>query len=180
MKKSNAEYLMLREEILHLDTVINNTINFFYIFIATYITFALTQDDTIFLLISYIVIIPAYLIVICKGKGMCKIGAYLKVFHEGKEFNWETRRIEFHKNIMPDIFTYMISTTFPFVFVGIAVELLLIYYTPWSYSMTPYEIGKVILWIFLSVFLYVLIYKNRKINTVNYVKRWEELKKKES
>lgn len=29
MKKSKEEYLMLRDEILHLDMVINNTINFF-------------------------------------------------------------------------------------------------------------------------------------------------------
>lgn len=179
MKKTNDEYLMLREEILHLDTVINNTINFFYIFIATYITFALTQDDTIFLLMSYIVIIPAYLIVICKGQGMCKIGAYLKVFHEGKEFKWETRRIEFHKNIKSDIFYYIISTTFPFIFVGIAVDLLLIFYTPWSCSMSSYEIGKVILWFFLSAFLLILILKNRKISTVDYISKWEEVKEKE-
>ena len=46
------EYLMLREEILHLDSVVNNTINFFYVFMATYVAFSLTQEDTIFILLS--------------------------------------------------------------------------------------------------------------------------------
>ena len=50
----DKEYLMLRDELLHLDTVVNNTINFFYVFIASFIAFALTQEDTIFILLSYI------------------------------------------------------------------------------------------------------------------------------
>ena len=53
------EYLMLREEILHLDSVVNNTINFFYVFMATYVAFSLTQEDTIFILLSFIVT-PVY------------------------------------------------------------------------------------------------------------------------
>lgn len=76
-------YLMLREEILHLDSILNNTINFFYVFIASYSAFSLFQEDTTFLLLSYIVIIPAYQIVLNKMQAMCKIGAYLKIYHEG-------------------------------------------------------------------------------------------------
>ena len=44
------EYLMLREEIIHLDTIISNVVNLFYAFIASFIAFALLQSDTIFIL----------------------------------------------------------------------------------------------------------------------------------
>lgn len=77
--EAKDEYLMLREEILHF---INNTINFFYVFIASYIAFTLMQEDTIFILLSFIGIIPPYLIVLNKMNALCKIGAYLHVFHE--------------------------------------------------------------------------------------------------
>ena len=91
--KAKDEYLMLREEILHLDSITNNTINFFYAFIAAYIAFALTQEDTIFILLSFIGIIPPYLIVLNKMNALCKIGAYLYVFHEGGSFKWERRNM---------------------------------------------------------------------------------------
>ena len=45
-QESKDEYLMLREEILHLDSIANNTINFFYAYISAYISFALTQYET--------------------------------------------------------------------------------------------------------------------------------------
>lgn len=178
MAKSRDEYLMLRDEILHLDTLINNTINFFYVFIATFLAFAVNQDDTIFILMSYIVTIPAYLIVISKTKGMCKIGAYLKVFHEGKDYNWESRRIMYQKSIKNNLFKYMASTTFPFVFVGIAVNVLFFYYTPWSCTMPFYEISKIFLCFALFIILLILIWKNKSINTEDFVEKWKEIKEK--
>lgn len=93
------EYLMLREEILHLDSLINNTISFFYTFMATYLAYALSQDDTILFVLSYMVIVPAYMIVLSKMQGICKIGAYLKVVHEGNEFNWETKNMKLKMKI---------------------------------------------------------------------------------
>lgn len=90
---NEKEYLMLREEILHLDEVIVHTINFFYAFLASFLAFALTQKDTIYIVLSYIVILPAYLIVLSKLHGMSKIGGYLYVYHEkhgNTNFKWET------------------------------------------------------------------------------------------
>ena len=47
MFEPKDEYLMLRDEILHLDTIVSNTITFFYAFIASFLAFALTQTDNV-------------------------------------------------------------------------------------------------------------------------------------
>lgn len=105
-------------------------------------SYALKQDDTIFILMSYIVIIPSYLIVVSKAQGMCKIGAYLKIFHEGEEFNWESRRIMYQEKSEKNIFKYIISMNFPFIFVNISVGILYLYFTPWDCPL-PYSFIKI-------------------------------------
>lgn len=175
MGKSKDEYLMLREEILHLDTVVNNTINFFYAFMATYLAFALTRYDTVFILLSYIIMIPAYLIILSKMKGMSKIGAYLKVFYEGQEFNWETRNLKY----IEDNNQIMIPSNFPFVFVNIAVFALILYHTKWTTPMACYESVKIILAIVMFVSLMILTLKNRNINTRSCLEKWEKIKLQE-
>lgn len=171
------EYLMLREEILHLDTIINNTINFFYVFIVSYIAFSLTQNDTIFLLLSYMVIYPAYLIVLSKMQGLCKIGAYLYVFHENKKdavFKWEQRSVQYGNN-NKNIFSYIISSHFPFLLVSCAVMILFFYSTKWDNIYSIYEIIKIIICICLNLILLIITVRNRKISTNDYVEKWEEI-----
>ena len=173
------EYLMLREEILHLDTIINNTINFFYAFMASYIAFALTQDDTIFLLLSYMIILPAYLIVLSKIQGMSKIGSYLYVFHEklnGSIFKWETRNFEYRKDNKKGIFANIISSNFPFLFVSISVMMLFFYNTKWNEICTIYEYIKIIACIIFNFRLLLIMYKNRKIGTIYYISKWKDIK----
>lgn len=172
------EYLMLREEILHLDTVINNTINFFYVFIAAYMAFALTKDDTIFLLLSYMVIFPAYLIVLSKMKGMCKIASYLYVFHEESDssvFKWERRISEYRKNNKDGIFSYIISSHFPFLLVSVSVTILFFCNTKWENMNKLYELIKMIMCIIFSFILLFIIYKNRKISSVDYINNWNNI-----
>ncbi|MCH1982450.1 hypothetical protein MCG98_07715 [Ruminococcus sp. OA3] len=170
----DQEYLMLRDELLHLDSVVNNTINFFYVFIASFIAFALTQEDTIFILLSYIVIIPAYLIVISKMQGICKIGAYLSVFHEGGKFNWESRNIKFSQRHV-NIFSYIVSSNFPFIFVSAAVVILFLYRTQWDTFSLVYEKCKLCSGFLLFLVVLVLAYKNRNITTKDYIKKWEDI-----
>lgn len=172
------EYLMLREEILHLDTIINNTINFFYVFIAAYMAFALTKDDTIFLLLSYMVIFPAYLIVLSKMKGMCKIASYLYVFHEksdGSIFKWERRISEYREKNKDGIFSYIISSHFPFLLVSISVTTLFFFNTRWDSMNKLYEIIKVFVLVMFSFILLFTIYKNRKISVTDYINNWENI-----
>ncbi len=172
--ESKDEYLMLREEILHLDNITNNTINFFYAFIAAYIAFALAQDDTVFLLLSFIGIIPPYLIVLNKMNALCKIGAYLYVFHEGKSFNWEKRNMSYKDKYESSTFR-VISWHFPFIFVSIAVSGLLLYKTKWL-SISTIDIIKILICFALLLIVLIKACKNRNISPKVYVKKWKELK----
>lgn len=170
--ESKDEYLMLREEILHLDNIANNTINFFYAFIATYIAFALTQEDTIFLLLTFIGIIPPYLIVLNKMNALCKVGAYLYVFHEGENFKWERRNMSFKLKYENSSFR-IISWHFPFVFGSLAVSVLLLYRINWS-LVSVVDIIKILVCIVLLFWVMIKAYKNRNISPKNYIEKWEE------
>lgn len=166
------EYLMLREEILHLDNIANNTINFFYAFIAAYIAFALAQEDTIFILLSYIGIIPPYLIVLNKMSALCKIGAYLNVFHEGKSFNWERRCMKYKDKYESSKFR-IISWHFPFICVSLTVTVLLLYRTKWS-LISVVDIVKIVICLVLLFIILCNACKNRNISPKVFIDKWEQ------
>lgn len=169
------EYLMLREEILHLDSIVNNTINFFYVFIASYSAFALLQEDTLFILLSYIVIIPAYLIVLNKMQAMCKIGAYLKIFHEGKEFNWETRHMQY-KNIYESSHFRVISWHFPFLLVSVSVSILFLFKTDWNSIGSGWEIFKLLICFISMIFILYKLLAFKNISPADYIDKWLKVK----
>lgn len=179
MKKSKDEYLMLREEILHLDTVINNTINFFYVFVATILAFSITQDDSLFALISYVVSIPAYLIVLSKEKGIFKIAAYLHVFQEGKEFNWERRNRKLYSSEEVPILYKMQSFNFPFLFVSTFVTVIFFVKTNWSAICTVRELVKIMIAVILYITQLVLVVKNKRVSARPYITLWEKVKNEE-
>ena len=179
MENTN-EYLMLRDEILHLDTIVNNTINFFYVFISAYLAFALGQQDNLLLLLSYMVIIPAYLIVMSKMHGMARIGAYLKVFREGPEtFMWETRNMERRKQkTKKTIFNFIIAANFPFIFVSFTVTVLYVARTNLS-CMDFYEKFKLMICFFAFLLVIVITLRNRELSVDDYIETWEKVKNKE-
>lgn len=174
---NEKEYLMLREEILHLDTLVNNTINFFYVFIASFLAFSLIQDDTIFLLLSYIVILPAYLIVINKSQGMLKIGAYLCVFYEEKSFNfkWESRNVQFNKLGSKPNFSYLRSFSLPFVLVSAVTTILIIYRTGVNANFQLYEIVKAIVALLSFALIMAIALKTRRVTPDVYKRAWEKV-----
>lgn len=165
------EYLMLREEILHLDNITNNTINFFYAFIAAYIAFALVQEDTMFILLSYIGIIPPYLIVLNKMTTLCKIGAYLNVFHEGKSFNWERRWMKYKEKYESRF--RVISWHLPFICVSLTVTGLLLYRTQWFF-IEAVDIVKIIICFALLMIILCNAYRNRNINPKDFIDKWKQ------
>lgn len=136
---------------------------------VSYIAFALTRDDNIFLLLSYMIIFPAYLIVLSKLRGMSKIGSYLYVFHEKANdsvFKWETRNTVYRKKDKKGLSSYIISYNFPFLFVSISVAMLFFYSTKWKEIYTIYECKKVIICMSFIFILALIMYKNRKIGTI--------------
>lgn len=166
------EYLMLREEIIHLDTIISNVVNLFYAFIASFIAFALLQSDTIFILLSYIVIIPAYMIVLNKMKAMYRIAAYLKIFHEGDEFNWETRYMQYKDKNESSRFR-VVSWHYPFMVVSIAVTALLIYKMEWDKNLSFYEISKLFVGLLCMIFISINMIKYKNLGVKDYINKWD-------
>lgn len=176
---STQEYIMLREEIIHLDSIINNTIGFFYAFIVTYLVVIMeNMNKKIFYLnLSYLIIWATYAIVLSKMQGLCKIGAYLKVYHEGRIFNWETRNLQFEKKNRGIVFSFIISGNFPFLFISTVVIFISVYV-----CMTMEEkviIKELIISIILYLFTLCLILLNRNIRTKDYIQDWEDVKRKE-
>lgn len=61
------------------------------------------------------------MIVVSQFKNIYKIGAYLYVFHEGNDFNWERRSRKFYKEASKhsdNWLTNIQSFNFPFLFVS--------------------------------------------------------------
>lgn len=174
--EGTQEYIMLREEILHLDGIINNTIGFFYAFMSAYLVVILenTDDKLVYLNLGYLIVWASYAIVISKMQHLCKIGAYLKVYHEGKgkAFNWETRNLEFEKKNRSLIFRVIISGNFPFVFISTVIALISVYMTIRENADMKYSFIALILYL-LTLCLIIL---NRNIRTKDYISDWEKVK----
>ena len=177
--KNVEEYISLREEILHLDSVINNTIGFFYAFIVTYLVVILEKlaDKLFYLNLSYLIIWATYAIVLSKMQGLCKIGAYLAVYHEGKIFNWERRNMQFEKKNRGLIFSFFISGNFPFIFISTVIILISIYI--YLNASGKLNIKYLLISLILYFFTLFLIILNRNICTRDYIKDWEEVKANE-
>lgn len=189
MDNKDKEYLMLREEILHLSEIISQTTNFFYAFIATYMAAIVTisNRDTIYIIFMYIVTWPAYLIVLNKAQQMYKIGGYLQVFHERKKyatFKWETNSWIFSKKCTSkNLFSFdwfqshIRAYHFPFSLVNIAALLLFVAgtYQNRQNLFSIYEGFKTIIFIFLFFTMSVLIHEQKKITTNEYITMWEHL-----
>ncbi len=173
------EYLMLREEILTLKTLENNTINFFYGFVSSVLLFTINQTNSMYILISYVVIIPAYLIVKSKRNAICKIGAYLNVFYEGKEFNWERRSCKMYKDAPTWLSSKIQSSNLPFLFVSTFVTILFLLKVQWSNISNTNEFIKIIIALMLYSIQLILIIENRKITSEKFITLWEKVKNQE-
>ena len=166
---------MLRDEILHMDTLVNNTINFFYVFVAGILTFSFSQDDSIFLLTTYVVMIPAYIMVLSKTIGIYRVASYLYVFHEGGVFNWERRNKKIMDSSMFRIFKEISSINLPFFFVSLFVLIIFCVKTNWDNIGEKYELLKIFLSFSLYMVQLILIIKNRKITLDKYIPIWKNI-----
>lgn len=175
----DKEYLMLREEIMLLGNIVNNTIKFFYVFVSAVLLFGITQEDSLYILISYIVIIPAYMLVASKINGERKIGAYLYVFHEGQDFNWETRNKKLYEKSKKQLSNKISSFNYPFFFVSTFVTIIFLSKTNWGNVGMTFEFLKITIAIGLYVTQLVLIKKNQKVTIDKYIPYWEEIKQNE-
>ena len=135
----------------------------------------------------YIVILPAYLIVLNKAQAMYKIGGYLYVYHEQRgfaTFMWETNNSKFSKECVSEkLFSFdwiqsrMRAYHFPFSLVNIAAFLLFAAYTYQNRQsiFSVYEVFKIIIFLLLFSITFALIHEQRKITTNEYIDMWGKL-----
>lgn len=142
--------------------------------------FSLTQQDTLFVLLSYVIIIPAYRLVLSKVIGIYKIGAYLFVYQEGNIFNWERRSNEFYDR-EPKVFRKkMQAFNFPFLFTSTFVTGMFLVRTNWKVTcQSSYEVTKGILAMALYAYIICMILKNRSIDVRKFLPTWEAIKRRE-
>ena len=174
------EYLMLREEILNLCTIANNTLTLFYAFIAAYFAIAFNRSDSIYMILSYIAIYPVYIIILVNSQGSAKIGAYLAVFHEKKDdsdFKWETRNLAFYEKNKTKF--YRIGpNNMPFFAVSFIVTIYVIYDTYRliiNENFNTYGMAKLIISLVLFIIILLIYLNNRKVSTQTFVEKWEKV-----
>lgn len=178
MDNRKEEYISLREEVNQLCTAMDNIIGILYAFLAAYLAYIFDKDDTIYILFPYIVIFPAYLLIISKRIASCKISAYISVFHEDEGNKWETRLIDYKTTKKLKIFNYIDAYHTPVIFTDIAIFALFIIKTEWKLILSTYEIGKLIIMLSLSFLIIFIAIKSRKICVNDYIDSWKNIKNK--
>lgn len=134
------------------------------------------QDDTIYILLSFIGIIPPYSIVLNKMDALCRTGAYLNFYHEGENFNWERRYMSYREKYESGKLR-IISWNTPFVVISVAITILFLYRTDWKY-FSFVDIIKCAICIVLLLWVIYKAFKNRNMNPQKYIDRWKEINKK--
>lgn len=176
MNKEREEYVSLREEINQLCTGMDNIIGILYAFLAAYLAYVFDKEDTIYILFSYIIILPAYLLIVSKRIASCKISAYISVFHESGKNKWETRLIEYKTDKKLKIFNYIDAYHFPLIIADLVTFTLFIIKTNWTSPLDAYEIGKLGVETFLFISIIIIAVKSRKITVKDYLQSWTNIK----
>ena len=138
--------------------------------------YAIGQEDALFVLVPWVVIIPAYRIVLGKRKNIFRIAAYLNVFHEGKSFNWERRQRRLYETSSYGKSKKMNSFNYPFIFVSTLVMIIFAMKVNWIEVGMNIELLKIILGVVLYAMQIGAVIKNRKIDADKYITQWEKIK----
>ena len=177
MHKSKEEYLMLREEILHLDNIVHNQISVLYVTVAYIFAFSINQANSMLFLITYVVILPVYLIVVNKSDGMYKISGYLASHLEGEKFNWENNLIKFNNNYKKVRPYTKQAYDFPFIFSSVLTTLLFFMTIDYNKIYTTYIIIQIIIACILFTCVILIFISRYKIKnrTEESKKKWDQL-----
>lgn len=174
------EYELLREEMMEDYRAISNYNIALYSVVAAVFGLSLTQNVFYLSLTVYIAILPLFLLCESKRKNICFIAAYMAVYLEGEDFNWETRHQVYEKK-------YAVKrnwhSLFPYYFVGTLCSALSIIKLLFSdqLAILMIVISIVICIITIAVFAYM---RKQSINYVNLRQemkaQWEKVKSSES
>lgn len=174
-EKVEKEYLMLREEIIHYYSIIQNSRNILYVAIAALLAFGVSSNEPLLCLIPYCVIIPIYIVTIDYQYGMWRIGTYLSVFLEGDEFNWETRLHKLNSSVKMN--RYATSYNWPFIITSLVCTGL--FFLKTDYSTIDYKlIAEVIFAVLLTglFLMFVIVQKDPDDIKRVYLEKWNNIK----
>ena len=171
------EYKVLRDE---LNIVYQNITNYnIALYTASSVIFAFTmeQDAFYYSLIPLLVMLPLYLLGEHEHKKACRLGAYLYVFCEGKEFHWERRHHRFdkrgrsRKRDNSEILSYIVIAFVSCLFS--AIKLLSNSQLNKCYLLIPV----------ICLIISIVIIVKMKVNYVEirgeYIDKWKEIKLEE-
>lgn len=176
--KNTKEYEMIREEIMYMYKAIQELRKILYVMVVSVLTIAVGRNESLLCLVPYCVIIPIYIVTIDYQYSMWKLGAYLIIFHEGKEYNWETRLHNFNVNEGNKNRSGAKSFHSPFVATSIICTIL--FFVKIDYSDITYE-TYVQIALALLLFGVVLFYRFSKKNPdkakSDFIENWKIVKK---
>lgn len=177
MSKSKDEYLMLREEILHLDNIIHSQISVLYVAVASILALAITQTNSLLYLITYVVILPVYLVVVNKSDGMYKISGYMASYLEGEDFNWENNLIRFNNKYKKVRHYTKQAYDFPFIFSSILTTILFFMFVDYNEIKSFYIIVQITIACFLFICVMLIFFSRYKIKnrTEESKEKWDQL-----
>lgn len=171
------EYELLRNEMMDNFKIISQNTSILYTSFAAIFALAIKENNFLLYLVPYFVIIPLFLASEAKARSNCRIAAYLSVYCEGSEYNWERRHQrldeETHqkRNWKSTLSYYLLG-----VISSVAGEIQL--FCSNKYSCTEK-------WIYGSVIFLVTIiaFVILKLNTIDYAKerrkminKWNKIK----
>lgn len=154
---------------------------------AAILTLAFTRDEFFLGLVPYIVLFPLYILTESINDALCKLGSYMYVFLEGREYRWERRH---------QIFDGMMQTRHRVSRVKFLAENRLHYFmiSVICSAVTTYKIiisgmnlaqkgtVSVLVWVFTAVVMWMMAHSatdfvQRREEMIQY---WEAIKARES
>ncbi len=179
MKKKNCEkeYLMIKEEIMYYYSVIHSSRNILYVALGTILTYALSSSEPMICLVPYCVIIPVYIVTIDYQYGMWRMGTYLSVFLEGKDFNWETRLHKLNTASKNEIERHASSYQWPFIICGLCCSIL--FFMKIDYKNLDYKtVGEILFSILLTIGFLIFVKNQKKPDDIIslYMNKWNDVK----
>lgn len=173
---NSKEYELLRGEIQEGIKTAENYKAIMYSATAAIYAFAIGFKEPMAYLLTLFIIIPVYLQNVEQTLSTLRIGAYLYVFIEGVEFNWETRLKKFddtYKSKSPPINPYIslsaISTILVFAFQDYSMKI--------HYIL--FRLGIAVLAFIISAFIIRIKQINYLTEKQKYIHLWMEIKKME-
>lgn len=178
--KSTKEYKMIKDEIMYMHKAIQELRSILYVAVASVLTFAVGKTTPLLCLVPYCVIIPTYIVTIDYQFSMWKLGAYLLVFQEGKEYNWETRLHIF--NTKEARKSRGSAKSFHSPFIATALICTILFFAKIDYKNISHESWmQIVLAILLlaAVLCYRISRRNPDAAKSEFIKEWTAVKKNE-